>query len=318
MRISNAIDNQKFLFEHFQILSNTVNLVAKSQTGVKTRTNSSSQTSNVASTPPRPPVNPTVTPPRFDFSTPPPMYSFPPPPPPRPPTPPPPSPRPSMPSDLPAPARPIPSKPFLGAAPPRRRSLLGPPPSLTRVPSQPQPLSVFFCNFHGRPRKLDKKVPPPVKTKEVKKTYSTKIFSNLIKDFTECHTEYIRSHYRSVSTRMIVSEILTDIIDDLTKAAPDTTENSNLAKNTENHTDENSDEPNTETVTNTPKNVPGGTTKQSDLPEKGSSETVILEDTEILLNESVISLDSSLITNSLGDPTLSLHEQSSSHLNLNG
>ena len=43
---------------------------------------------------------------------------------------------------------------LVGPPPPQRRSLLGPPPTITRIPGSPKPLSVFFCNLHGRPRKL--------------------------------------------------------------------------------------------------------------------------------------------------------------------
>ena len=318
------IDNQKFLYERFQILSSTVNVIAKAQTEVKTSTtsstNSSTQTPSTASAPPGPTVNPTVPPPRYDYSTPPPKYTFPPPPPPPPPpTPPaPPSPRFPLPSDPSAQARPMPKRSLLGAPPPHRRSLLGSPPSLKRTPGLPQPLSVFFCNLYRKPRKLEKKVPPPpVKTKHVQKSYSTKIFSNLSKDFPECRTEEIRSHFTSISAQVIISEILTEVIDDLTNTALNTAENSNPTVNTSSHTDNNPDKTNTETVTSPSKNAPSSNTKESELADEIPNETEILENTEILLNESIISLDSSAITNSLGDPTSSLHELSSSHLSLN-
>ena len=49
--------------------------------------------------------------------------------------------------------------------PSQRSSLLGPPPSITRKLGSPKPLSVYFCNMHGYPRRLESRKPVTVTKK---------------------------------------------------------------------------------------------------------------------------------------------------------
>ena len=136
--------------------------------------------------------------------------------------------------------------------------------------------------------------PPPERSKYVKKGYSTRTFSNLTTVFPQCSPDEVKIHCIPVA-RVIISEILNDIINNLTDKA------SHPLK--PNSTDESY--PNAETKNN------ANNDNTEDIPfehESNPTET----DKPITLEESVVSLDSSIITDPFGNPIIDIISSSPS------
>ena len=255
--LQTIIDNQKFLYERIEIIISTVNYVARSNTdGCPPKTNSATKAPTSSSStqtcpdqqpyyPPPPPPSPFPPPPP---PPPPPMYQQPliPQPGVRPPVkpnaqsqtssqssacpsppasaPPPPPGRPgqhasascSYSSTSDEPAVPIPS------LVPRRRSLLGPPPMIKRTPGSPKPLSVMFCNQHGRPEKLSLRSPASRSPRITTKRFSTRVFTNSSKEFSRCSPDEIKLFSTGRNTaKDVISEILSNVIESIIQNEPD-------------------------------------------------------------------------------------------------
>ena len=100
---------------------------------------------------------------------------------------------------------------LLGAPPLSRTSLLGQPPTLRRTPGLPSPLSVFFCNLHGRPRKFERK---SSNKEKFHNNVATQVFTNGTKEFSRCTPDDLRK-FSTTSARNIISAIISDIIDNI-------------------------------------------------------------------------------------------------------
>ena len=128
------IDNQKFLYERIKELTNTINLLAGDKTEASVQATCDASTQTPASVNQRPP------PPTSQSSS-----ALPP--------------QPRNPPQAPSPPHvsayiPQQRRSLLGPPPSTKRSILGNPPAIPRIPRCPKPLSVFFVNQHGYPRKL--------------------------------------------------------------------------------------------------------------------------------------------------------------------
>ena len=88
-----------------------------------------------------------------------------------------------------------------------KSSLLGSPPSMLRIPGSPQPLSVYFCNMHGRPQTLKRRYIP--KNSRSHKTPVSAITSH---ERTQPHA--VANQSSAVPTPSTeISEMITDIIE---------------------------------------------------------------------------------------------------------
>ena len=125
----------------------------------------------------------------------------------------------------PDPPKPIKRRSLLGAPPLPRISLLGPPPTLRRTPGLPSPLSVFFCNLHGRPRKFERK------SSYKEKFHRTQVFTNTTNKFSRCTPDELRK-FSTSSARNMISAIISDIID--TIDVTNSEETANVSNSTDN------------------------------------------------------------------------------------
>ena len=136
----------------------------------------------------------------------------------------------------------------------------------------------MFCNLHGRPQKLSVK-PPSSRNQTLRvntNKFSTKVFSNTTKDFSRCSPDDVKMFSSSKSaTTQVVSEILSDVIENIVQRKSDDTASPSSSNDaTENKVQNESD---------------GDDVASSRSNHAG-------------LHESLISLDNSDITNTLGEP----------------